>query len=36
MKNRLTEFQARKVVPEILGHHSDDVARIYPAGDEDA
>ena len=31
-----TDFQARKAVSEILGHHRDDVTRIYLAGDEDA
>lgn len=32
-----TEFQARKAVSELLGHHRDDVTRIYLAdGDADA
>jgi len=31
-----TEFQARKMVAELLGHQRDDVTRIYLAGDEDA
>lgn len=31
-----TDFQARKAVSELLGHHRDDVTRIYLAGDEDA
>lgn len=31
-----TDFEARKVVSELLGHHRDDVTRIYLAGDEDA
>ncbi len=32
-----TEFQARKAVSELLGHHRDDVTRIYLAdGDVDA
>ena len=31
-----TDFQARKEVSELLGHHRDDVTRIYLAGDEDA
>lgn len=30
------DFQARKAVSELLGHHRDDVTRIYLAGDEDA
>ena len=31
-----TDFQARKMVSELLGHHRDNVTRIYLAGDEDA
>ena len=30
-----TDFQARKCVSELLGHHRDDVTRIYLAGDDD-
>ena len=30
-----TDFQARKCVSELLGHHRDDVTRIYLAGDND-
>lgn len=29
-----TDFIARKVVSELLGHHRDDVTRIYLSGDE--
>lgn len=32
----MSDFQARKAVSELLGHHRDDVTRIYLAGDEDA
>lgn len=31
-----TEFQARTMVAELLGHQRDDVTRIYLAGDENA
>ena len=31
-----TDFQARRMVSELLGHHRDDVTRIYLVGDEDA
>ena len=31
-----TDFEARKAVSELLGHHRDDVTRIYLAGDRDA
>ena len=31
-----TDFQARRMVSELLGHHRDDVTRIYLAGDKDA
>ena len=36
IKMSKTDFQARKAVSELLGHHRDDVTRIYLAGDEDA
>ena len=29
-----TDFQARKAVSELLGHHRDDVTRIYLAGED--
>ena len=31
-----TDFEARKLVAKLLGHHRDDVTRIYLAGDRDA
>ncbi len=31
-----TDFKEIKTVSELLGHHRDDVTRIYLAGDEDA
>ena len=36
IKDGKTDFEARKRVAKLLGHHRDDVTRIYLAGDKDA
>lgn len=34
IKERCSEYEARKKVSELLGHHRDDVTRIYLAGED--
>ena len=36
IKDGKTDFEARKLVAKLIGHHRDDVTRIYLAGDKDA